>query len=101
MAAPKDLKGKIPLQLLPAQPIALVAEVIEYGASKYGRNNWREGLDWTELAGAALRHIFKWLSGENFDKESGLHHLAHAASNLLYLLEWARTGAGKDDRWKG
>ena len=100
LQAPKERKGKPPLELLPPGPLEDMASVLGYGAAKYHANSWRPGLPWTQLIGAALRHIFRWLEGEDKDPESGFPHLAHAATNLLFLLSHAKTGAGRDDRWR-
>ena len=91
--------GKVRLELLPVGPLRELARVMGYGANKYGEHNWREGLEWSRYYGAAQRHLFAWLEGEEIDPESGLPHLAHATTNLLYLLEFSRTGRGVDDRY--
>jgi hypothetical protein len=41
-----------------------------------------------------------WYSGEDFDPESGLSHLAHAACNLMMLQEFEYTKPLLDDRIK-
>jgi hypothetical protein len=33
-----------------------------------------------------MRHIAAWQSTGNTDPESGHHHLAHAACNLIFLM---------------
>ncbi len=45
-----------------------------------------------------MRHLIAWISGESYDKESGINHLAHAAANLMMLLEYQNRGTGEDDR---
>jgi len=89
------------MSLLPTKAISDVAEVFTFGATKYGDHNWRDGLNWTRLSSAVLRHIFAWLGGEDNDPESGLNHLSHAACGILMLLEYSHTKSGEDDRWKG
>lgn len=84
--------------LLPYDALLPVVRVMEYGAAKYGRDNWMAGMEWTRLADAAVRHLLDWLRGEDNDRESGLPHLAHAACNLLFLLAYTLRGLGKDDR---
>ena len=78
---------KPPLADLPTEALLDVARVFSHGSKKYGRHNWRKGLLYSRLTAAALRHIFAWLAGDNYDAESGLSHLSHAAWNLLILLE--------------
>ena len=89
------------LDLLPFSALIEVGKVLSYGAVKYSRDNWRNGngLAWSRLLAAALRHLFAWGSGENRDKETGLSHLAHAACCVLFLLTYDVDGGGHDDRW--
>lgn len=93
-------EGKEPLDLIPSGPLFEVARVLAFGAKKYERYNWRKGMAWTRVASASLRHIYKWLNGETIDPETGCNHLAHAAVNLLFLLEYKDTHTEKDDRYK-
>jgi hypothetical protein len=91
-------KGKAPLDQLPFEALFDVAQVMAFGEKKYGRNNWRSGMDWERLIGSTLRHIGKWQMKQTLDEESGLNHLAHATCCLLYLLTYQKLGLGKDDR---
>lgn len=98
MAGVKHDNGKVQLSLLPYGPLCEIARVLEFGAKKYGRNNWRGGMKWTRLYDAALRHIRASLDGEDLDPETGLPHVAHAACSLMFLAEYYRKGIGEDDR---
>ena len=89
---------KVRLDLLPADPIIDVGKVLTYGARKYNPENWRKGLAWSRCYGAALRHLLAWHKGETNDPETGLNHLAHAACEILFLLEFSRTHPELDDR---
>lgn len=73
-------------ELVPPIAIKAMAEVITYGAKKYQANNWQTCTDTDRFVGAIYRHIEAWRAGEELDPESGLHHLAHAMTNLAYLL---------------
>jgi len=53
---------------------------------------------WSRIIGALFRHIYKWLRGESYDEETGLHHLAHAAWQCFALMEYERNNIGVDDR---
>lgn len=90
--------GKPRMGLLPPKALKAVAEVLSYGAAKYQPHNWRKGLPFTEVADSLLRHLFAWLDGEDNDQESGLSHLAHAATNALFLLELQWLHPEMDDR---
>lgn len=64
-----------------------IAKVLTFGAKKYAPNNWRKLENPIERYYAALRrHIAAWRKGERNDRESGLHHLAHAAVNAMFLI---------------
>lgn len=78
--------------LLPVDSIMKILEVLEFGAKKYGENNWQHVMPHTRYFDAALRHLFAWQSGEKFDSESGLSHFAHAATCLLFLLHFELNG---------
>jgi len=100
MTASKDTKGKPPLALLPYNSLAEVAKVFEYGAKKYKMHDWRQGHKQLDMISASLRHTYKYLEGNNQDEESGLEHLAHAATNLLIVLQQISDGNSIDDRYK-
>lgn len=53
-----------------------------------GENNWR-GVESSRYVSALHRHLYAWMDGETHDSESGLHHLAHAGCNILFLLTFA------------
>ena len=74
------------------------ALVMGFGEKKYGRDNWRQGMAWSRLIDAALRHIHAFNDGEDFDRETGYHHLAHARCCLAFLIEYYTTHPEKDDR---
>jgi hypothetical protein len=62
-----------------------VATVCGFGAKKYDDDNWRKGYSWRLSYGAMQRHLSQFWTGENYDEESGLHHLAHAAWHCMVL----------------
>lgn len=73
------------------------AEVMTYGLEKYtlrdengdiittGKDNWREGLSWTETLDSLYRHLHAFQKRDLIDNESLKHHLAHAAANIMFL----------------
>lgn len=96
----KHDQGKSRIELLPFDALEEVAQVMTFGATKYGDRNWELGFKWTRLIGSTLRHLFAWSRGEDKDPESGLNHMAHAACNVLFLLTFVVRGVGDDDRAK-
>lgn len=79
--------GKPRFSLLPHRALAAVMAVLEYGAEKYGADNWQKVESArTRYYDAAQRHLMAWWLGQDDDPESGLPHLAHAACCVLFLL---------------
>jgi hypothetical protein len=71
-----------------ARALREVAKVTTYGANKYTPNGWEEVPDAMErYPDAAMRHYTDRESGEKFDRESNLPHLAHLCWNWLATLE--------------
>ena len=93
-------QGKTQWELMPVAALEEVAKVFTYGAKKYDPDNWRKGFPWRSVFGSGMRHMMAWLGGEDVDPESGIHHLAHAACNMLFILEYTKTQVGVDDRYK-
>lgn len=81
-------QDKLRVDLIPTELTEQVAKVFTFGANKYSANNWKgfsqEQQD--EIIGSLLRHILEYQKGNKFDDESGLHHLAHAACNIAFIL---------------
>jgi hypothetical protein len=100
--APKFDGGKAPMHLIPVKPLKDVAEVLAFGADKYGAQSWREGemIAWSRSYSAILRHLMAFHSGEDNDPETGKSHLAHAACCVLMLLEHTYVNPAGDDRFK-
>ena len=92
------LDNKLRFDLIPVLPMVEIAKVFTGGAKKYGDRNWEKGLYWMRCIGAVMRHISMWLLRETYDRESGINHLAHAATNLLFLLEYQHTHPELDNR---
>lgn len=92
--------GKPPLDLLSTKALVEVARVLEFGKAKYSAHNWRGGLAFSRVIGAALRHITAFNDGQDVDTETGLSHIAHASCCLMFLLEYIQTHPELDDRYK-
>lgn len=93
--------GKAPVDLIPLEPLLMIADVLQFGVQKYGRNNWRMGNvpEFSRLYASILRHLMSWNEGEDLDKESGMSHLAHASTQLMFLIYHSIHSPSKDDRF--
>lgn len=74
-----------------AQALDLVNRVLDYGAEKYEATSWKRVAP-ERYEQALRRHRRDRDLGEDFDRESGLLHLAHEACNALFLLQMAVEG---------
>lgn len=97
-----DNPEKLPLWLIPNALGQAAARALQHGAAKYAPNNWRRGMPYSEVYSALQRHLTAWLEGENYDGESSLNHLDHAAACLSFLCEYTAQPhyAKFDDRFK-
>lgn len=86
-AGVKHDAGKLPYDLLPHEAIAEVVRVLGFGAEKYGSRNWEQGIRYGRMYAAAQRHLTSWWMREDEDMETGISHLAHAACDVLMLLQ--------------
>lgn len=98
MEGKKFDQGKAPWDLLPFDAIEQIVQVLEFGARKYAPRNWEKGMDHSRIFAAAMRHLTAHWRGENKDPETGLPHLAHAATCVVFLLAYHIRGDGHDNR---
>ena len=101
----KSTEGKTPYELIPPEAMEQFALAMQEGADKYAQDDWRKsnGMPWTWLLAAILRHTFALLRGEDIDPQSPrkLHHGAKimaSAAMLIYYhhYRWVFT---RDDRF--
>lgn len=88
--------------LIPREGLEAIARVYAFGAEKYADHNWRKGYEWSKSYAALMRHMVAFWSGETYDEESGLPHLAHAGFHIMALLTWLEQdgeGSQFDDRY--
>jgi len=103
MTEGKKFDGEKPrLYLLPPKTLVEVGKVLTYGAAKYDEHNWKK-LDnlQNRYTGAALRHLFAHMDGEDLDEETNLDHLAHAICCLMFKLEAKLSGISEEGEEKG
>ena len=93
-------KGKPRVSLIPTEVISGLAEVLTFGAEKYGDLNWTKGIEYSRLIDATNRHLLKFQSGIDLDEESGKSHLLHCMANLTFLYWMSQNKKEFDDRWE-
>lgn len=98
-------KGKPRMDLIRPEFTFEIAKGLEWGASKYGEKEGEvpnylkgKGFYYSKIIASCLRHFYSWASGESIDKESGVHHLALAAVNLMFLFTYDISQKGIDNR---
>ena len=98
----KNDEDKAPIALLPIEVLLDVAKVMSHGANKYGKDNWRREPmlpnQHRRTLSSALRHLLAYVGGEDIDPESGLPHLDHAITQLMFLKYYIDKGLGDDFR---
>ena len=78
-----------------SRALEAVASVTTFGAGKYSPSGWLAVPEAERRYTDALcRHLLADLRGEATDAESGQPHLAHAAWNVLAVLELRLRGVG-------
>lgn len=87
-------KMKLPLNLIPPLFIQMIALVLAFGAKKYAKNNWLRGMSVETVLESVKRHVQEFEEGHEYDKESRLPVLAHAACGIMFLI-WFMYGPNR------
>lgn len=94
-----DTPDKRDYTLLPWRGVEEVVKVLEAGEKKYARDNWKEVKQGRfRYTKAAFRHLVAFSTGEMYDRETGLHHLAHCVCCCLFIIHIDKTKKGEDDK---
>lgn len=92
IAAGKGAKfdgGKLRYSLVPPIAMESLADVLTFGAKKYAANSWQNVQNAEErYLDALYRHLEAYRAGESVDSDSGKSHLAHAITNVAFLLHF-------------
>lgn len=81
--------GKPMISYIPVETLLGEAAVFGDGAAKYGKHNYKLGLEHTRPLDAAIRHILAILNRQDLDPESGRPHVYHARASLA-IYDWQR-----------
>jgi len=96
MSAKKFDQGKIDWTLVDFKSLEPLAEAMGYGSKKYGRLNWKKGLDEKRLLAASFRHLIAYKEASILDPESGVNHLGHLMANAMMMI-YNRNNLKNDD----
>lgn len=80
-----------------AKTMEMVAGAKEFGLRKYGRNNWKKGMEWSRLLDSSMRHLLAILCGETIDSDSGYTHLLMSLGGLDMFLGSVDIEVGVND----
>ena len=90
----RKFDGNKPMyDLIDADALEQLARVLTQGAIKYDRYNWKN-VEPHRYEAALFRHLQAWRQGEESDRESQCHHMAHVMCNAMFLFCFDRM---KDD----
>lgn len=98
---PKDRYGlaKVPFSLIPESASVFLALGLKHGARKYGPFNWRvEPVQGRVYLEAARRHLALLLDGEDFDRDTGIHHGAFILATVAIYMDAMVQGTLIDNR---
>lgn len=77
-------EGKPQWSLVHMKSLEPLVRVLEFGAAKYDRHNWKKGLDLDKILDSMQRHLAKVIDGEEYDDESKLEHMGHIMANAMF-----------------
>lgn len=85
--------GKLRMSLMPVQEMQRVMRRYLDGGTKYGYNNWMNGMPLSVYYDSAMRHMLAWWQGDNSED-----HAAAAAWNMLCAMWTEKNKKDMDDR---
>lgn len=80
--------------LIPPFALEELAKLLTFGAKKYAPNNWQKVKPKSRYYAAMARHMNQYMQAvlnnnkkEEYDEDSGIHHLICVACNAMFLME--------------
>ena len=98
----KEVKptSKLPISLIPQEAVFETAKAFQFGATKHGKYGFRDGVEYSKLIDAGLRHLLQFADGEDIDEESQCIHAANVIANMAMLIWMYKNRPDMDDRFK-
>ena len=90
--------GKDPWHLAPWDAFLCIVRVMAFGARKYSPRCWEQGMAYSRLYSALMRHLTAWWQRNGVDPDTGYSHLWHAGCCVCFLIAYELRGIGEDDR---
>jgi hypothetical protein len=79
-------EGKPQWSLVDFKSLEPFVRVLEFGALKYERENWKKEMELNKILDSAQRHLASMIDGEQIDQESGLEHAGHVICNMMFYI---------------
>lgn len=89
--------NKIRYDLIPNFGLEEVHKVFTDKLNKYQKNQWTQGLKWSDVLNSLEHHLMEFKKGNDYNKE-GLLNIAEVAMNALILANYYQTFPQGDDR---
>lgn len=97
--ADRHNKGKLEWSLVHMPSLEPLVRVLEFGAKKYARDNWKKGLSFNKIKESLMRHMIDFFDNmEDNDAESGINHIGHMMANCMFLQYMFNNKKDMDDR---
>lgn len=77
--------GKLQWSMVDFKSLEPMVKVLEFGAQKYDRDNWKKGFDRRQVLESMMRHLTSLMDGEDIDNESGISHMGHIQCNAMFF----------------
>lgn len=77
--------GKIQTREVDPSFIMGIAEVLTKSREKYDAYNWTLPTKLSTPYESAMRHLMLFQQGEDLDKDTGMSHLLHIATNIMFM----------------
>lgn len=78
-------EGKVQTREVYPDYIMGIGDVLTASRAKYDHFNWCKPTKLSTPYESAMRHLMAFQSGEDYDSESGKHHLLHVATNIMFM----------------